>query len=498
MSLIDQANLLLQKKQIQQAEQLYRQLLAQNSNDIDALWGLGKVALALDSYQASYDIFNRCVQLSAHMPPLWLSLAQSCQKLHRFDQAEQALVKAYAIKKDYSPSILALIVFYSQSNQLGKAKKYFKALFHIDPDNVRAFCLKIRVKEYNELNEYTQKFLTKLTAQEIVFSHQEQILLHYAFAQLFQQSKDYKQAFHHFTQANKLQKSQISFSVADMQDYFSQLTCTFSTTFIDKIKQEQALSSQDSNTQILDTQASNEPSFIPIFIVGQPRSGSTLLEQMLISHSDISSAGELPFLAGDIAQGIFQLTKQEFPEGCKHLTLKQCESLGQHYLTNMQAIAPNAKFIIDKMPANYQSIGLIKMILPQAKIIHISRAVKDVSWSIFTNHFDAPEPYFCSLTEIAYYHKNYQQVMSHWQQVLPEFIHHISYESLVASPTEELTKLLNFCSLSFQEECSSFSNEQRHIDTLSDVQLRSGLNSSVTTAWLPYKEYLPAYFDVLM
>jgi len=137
------------------------------------------------------------------------------------------------------------------------------------------------------------------------------------------------------------------------------------------------------------------------------------------------------------------------------------------------------------------------MLFPHAKIIHISRDVKDVSWSIFTNHFDAPEPYFCSLTEIALYHKSYRQVMSHWHQVLPEFIHHISYESLVAAPKEELTKLLDFCSLSFQKECLSFANEQRHIDTLSDVQLRNGLNSHTPSAWLPYKKYLPACFDEL-
>jgi len=492
MSLIVQANLHLQKNQINQAEQLYRQVLKQNPNNIDALWGLGKVALALDSYQASYDIFNRCVQLSVNMPPLWLSLAQSCQKLHRFEQAEQVLLKAYAIKKDYKQSLLALSIFYCQSNQLVNAQKYLSELFNIEPDNVHAFCLKVRVKVQKKFDKHARNFLAKLTEKKIVFSQQEQVLLHYAFAQLFGHSKDYKQAFHHFTQANKLQKSQVSFSVADMQNYFSQLIQTFSAAFIDEIKQDQAL-----NTQILDSQANKEPLLTPIFIVGQPRSGSTLLEQMLISHSEICSAGELPFLAGDIAQGVLQLTNQEFPEGCKQLTLKQCQSLGHHYLTNMQVLAPDAKFIIDKMPANYQSIGLIRMLFPHAKIIHISRAVKDVSWSIFTNHFDAPEPYFCSLTEIAHYHKNYRQVMAHWQKVLPEFIHHISYENLVATPKEELTKLLDFCSLSFQQGCLSFENSQRHIDTLSDVQLRDGLKSNVNSAWLPYKEYLPACFDEL-
>ncbi|MCI2284948.1 sulfotransferase [Colwellia sp. MSW7] len=492
MSLIVQANLFFQKNQIKQAEQLYRQLLKQNPNDLDALWGLGKVALALDSYQASYDIFSRCVQLSENIPPLWLSLAQSCQKLQRFEQAEQALLNAYAIKKDYCPSLLALAIFYSQSYQVEKAKNYLDKLFDIDSSNVRVFCLKVRLKIHNELDVHAQTFLSKLIDPKTQFTHQEQVLLHYSFAQLFNQTKDYKQAFHHYSQANSLQVSQVSFSVADMADYFALLINTFSSDFIKKIKQNQL-----ENSRTLSSQAVNKSKLTPIFIVGQPRSGSTLLEQMLISHSEISSAGELPFLAGDIAQGIFQLTKQEFPQGCQQLSVKQCETLGEHYLSNMQALAPSAKFIIDKMPANYQSIGLIRMLFPQAKVIHISRDVKSVSWSIFTNHFDAPEPYFCSLTEIAKYHRYYRQVMLHWHNVLPEFIHHISYESLVAKPKEALTELLDFCSLDFENACLDFANESRHINTLSDIQLRNGLNKKIKTTWKPYEEYLPSCFNEL-
>ncbi|MDO6506324.1 sulfotransferase [Colwellia sp. 4_MG-2023] len=487
MSLIVQANLLLKQNKIKQAESLYRQLLTQNPNNIDALWGLGKVALALDSYQPSYDIFKRCVQLVANASPLWLSLAQSCQKLQRFEEAEQALLTAYEIKKDSITTLLSLAIFYCQSNQLVKAKKYLDVLFSIAPNNIRAFCLKVRINVQVILDDHAQNFLDKLADKTNDLTQKEQVLLHYAFAQLYQQSSNYKQAFYHFTQANKLQALQVSFSVDDMENYFSQLMKVFSSTFINKIKQEQAVNL----SQI------KKPLLTPIFIVGQPRSGSTLLEQMLISHTDINSAGELPFLAGDIAQGVWQLTKQEFPHGCAHLTVKQRESLAHHYLTNMQALAPKAKFIIDKMPANYQSIGLIKMLFPYAKVIHISRAVKDVSWSIFTNHFDAPEPYFCSLSEIVLYHKNYQQVMSHWQQVLPEFIYNISYESLVASPKESLTKLLGFCSLSYQEECLSFEHKSRHIDTLSDIQLRNGLKNNIAKAWLPYQKYLPACFNEL-
>jgi len=237
---------------------------------------------------------------------------------------------------------------------------------------------------------------------------------------------------------------------------------------------------------------------IPIFIVGQPRSGSTLLEQMLIGHSDIATAGELPFLAGDIAQGVYQITGKHFPQGCKELTSKQCEVLGQHYLKSIKNIAPSAKFVIDKMPANYQSIGLIKMILPKAKIIHITRDTVDVSWSIFKNFFSSPEPYFCSLTEIGQYHHCYKKVMSFWQQEIPEFIYGINYQDLVSDTEIELKKLLMFIGLDFQAQCLELNTQSRYIGTLSDIQLRKGVSVAKKMAWKPYEPYLKSLFKALL
>lgn len=483
MTPIVQANQFLLHGQIKQAEQLYRQLLRKNPNDIDALWGLGKVALALDSYQASYAIFSRCVELAAHVPQLWLSLAQAGEKLRRFTETEQALIRAYQLQHDYLPSLQALAAFYCQSNQLHKANKYLDAIISIVPDHCQAFALKVRIKEQTRIDAYAIMMLEKLSQTTDTLSQQEQILLHYAFGQLFHQINDVEQAYFHFQQANAKQKLAATFVVADMQDFFASLLSTFS------VKLLNCFTNRASN---------NSVSLTPIFIVGQPRSGSTLLEQMLSAHSDISTAGELPFLAGDIAQGIVQITGQEFPLGCQKLTLKQCQSLGQHYLTSMQTLAPEAKYIIDKMPANYQSIGLIKQLLPHAKIIHITRDVKDVSWSIFINYFAANEPYFCSLEEIAQYHQNYQQVMQHWQDVLPDFIHHVCYEDLVKKPVEILTRILEFCDLSFQASCLDFSEQEGYISTLSDVQLRTGLQVNRTKAWQAYEAYLPQCFNELI
>jgi hypothetical protein len=237
-------------------------------------------------------------------------------------------------------------------------------------------------------------------------------------------------------------------------------------------------------------------SVVPIFIIGQPRSGSTLLEQILSEHTKIRTAGELPWLAGEIAKGIFQLTGQAFPKGVLALSEDQRQLLRKHYLTNLQNIAPDAKYIIDKMPANYQSVGLIKMLFPEAKIIHIVRNTPDVVWSIYSNYFMENEPYFCSLSEITAYHNEYQKMMTHWSQIIPSFIHTIHYEKLVEAPEKELKTLLSFVGVSFEEDLFSFTNKNQHVATLSDLQVRGRIQRNKDKKWLPYRDFLPNSFKI--
>lgn len=483
MTNIQQANHYFTQGNYQQAEQSYRQLLSSNPNDVNALWGLGKVALVFDRYQSAYDIFQQCLSLFNKEPRLWLSLSQACQKLMRFNESEKALVTAFKLNDNYLPTLLALAVHYCEAGEYNQAEHYLMLTLVIEPQNMRAFCLLVRINRITMSDELTKILWEKLNTANKV-NEQDKVALHYAFFTLFDKTGDHESAFQQLEQANSLQHKTTDFTVDDMQPFFNALVDTFN---------------QDYFTQLAakERSAQKEPSKTPnpepniIFIVGQPRSGSTLLEQMLIGHHAINTAGECPFFAGEIAQGIYQLTGQHFPEGCQRLTPENCDNLAQRYLKNMQSIQGNSHFIIDKMPANYQSIGLIKKCLPNAKVLHIKRDPMDVTWSIYRNYFAAAEPYFCSLTDIEKYHHCYERVMAHWQVVCPEFIHTIDYTNLISQPEKEMTAALAFCGLTFEKQCVDFSDQQRHISTLSDTQLREGIRQQQTQGWLPYKAYLP-------
>lgn len=485
---IELANQYFHKGDFNKAGQLYRQLLMENKQNISALWGLGNVALALDNYQRAYDIFDRCLSLNANLPQLYLSSAQASIHLTLFDKAEQFLLKAYQLNATFVPTLFKLATYYCESGDYECSQRYIAQWRTIEPDSIAAFGLLVRINKLSfnddESKDYIASIELKLNSSSHSLSNKEQVTLHFSFAELYHNAQQYRKAFTHFDLANKLQRKDINFTVNDMQDYFNNLIDVF-----DQNLFESKLSPAQGSF--------NKPTLTPIFIVGQPRSGSTLLEQMLIGHSQICSGGELPFLAGDIAQGVYQATGQHFPEACRLLNKSHCEQLGAHYLKNLQSLAPSSSYIIDKMPANYQSIGLIKMLMPHAKIIHITRDPIDVSWSIFRNHFESLEPYFCSLPEIAQYHQFYQTVMKQWEKVIPTFIHTISYEDLILNPKQEMKNILTFCQLDFENDCLNLSSGKRYISTLSDIQLRAGIKQNRESSWLPYKEFLAPLFDAL-
>ena len=486
---IQKANQFLQLKDYYSAEQEYKNLLRVNTSNIEAIWGLGRVALARNSYQRAYDLFVRCLHINANITDVYLSLAQACSALTQFDKTEQALLSAYRLSPNSAETLFALSVYYCESGDFDKSEQFINTLLDVDKDNISAFAILVRMKKVtlcSSSKAFIDNYLKMLNADTLSVKHK--VLLNYSFADLNHNAKNHALAFKFYKEANRLQRELIEFSASDILPSIDLLIKSFSPSFV------RSFSSISPEISVLTAQIN----ITPIFIVSQPRSGSTLLEQMLIGHRSIVSAGELPHIGDDIVQGVSQMTQDGFPLGCKSLTQEQCLPLALHYLKNLKDISGGKhKFVIDKMPANFQFIGLIKLILPHAKILHIQREPRDVSWSIYRNDFDAAEPHLCSQKEIAEYHHIYKNVMSHWENVLTDQICNIQYEELVDSPENELTRVLSFCGLGFDKACLNFSEENRVIQTLSDTQLRKGIQKREVADWLPYEDDLKGMFELL-
>ena len=224
-----------------------------------------------------------------------------------------------------------------------------------------------------------------------------------------------------------------------------------------------------------------DPDPTPIFVLGMPRSGTTLVEQILASHPDVFGAGELPLLRNIVAGTLAEDEPLDYATLLPRLGDAGFSKLGADYVRQLRGYSSAARFITDKMPGNFLLIGMIRLMLPNAKIIHCVRDPADTAISIFKNYFAGGTGllgYAYDLGEIGHYHRLYQHLMAHWHRVLPDFVYDISYEALVADQEGETRRLLAQCGLDFRPECLSFFETVRPVHTASMAQVRSPISAS--------------------
>jgi hypothetical protein len=229
-----------------------------------------------------------------------------------------------------------------------------------------------------------------------------------------------------------------------------------------------------------------------------PRSGTTLTEQIMASHPDVHGAGELRDLMQIVQQPIAGQALQPYPENLAGLTRGDISQWGQDYVAGLRRRAPEARRITDKMPANYMALGLIALMLPNAKIIHVQRNPVDTCVSCFTRLFNRHQEATYDLAELGRHYANYARLMQHWRQVLPQgsFIE-VQYEDIVADMEGQARRLIDFCGLDWNAACLDFHNNKRSIRTASVTQVRQPIYTSSVARWRHYEKHLGPLLEAL-
>jgi hypothetical protein len=231
----------------------------------------------------------------------------------------------------------------------------------------------------------------------------------------------------------------------------------------------------------------------PIFIVGLPRAGSTLLEQILASHSRVEGTSELPDIIA-ISRRLGKKSRKnpasDYPEILGTLSADRVRELGEGYLESSRVQRHGAPFFIDKMPNNFQHIGLIHMILPNAKIIDARRHPMAGGFSCFKQLFAHGQTFTYNLTDFGYYYRDYVRLMDHWDDVLPGRVHRVQYEDMVADTENQIRSLLDYCELEFEEQCLRFYETERAIRTPSSEQVRQPVYKEAVEQWRNFEPWL--------
>jgi hypothetical protein len=235
----------------------------------------------------------------------------------------------------------------------------------------------------------------------------------------------------------------------------------------------------------------------PIFILGMPRSGTTLTEQILASHPDVHGAGELHDLLTIVQRPTAQaaaaasMPAPGFPDNLMHATAQTLSLWGAEYRGRLRQRAPDARCITDKMPANFFALGLISAMLPEARIVHVRRNPLDTCLSNFMHLFNAGQEHTYDLAELGSYYADYARLMEHWRTVLPagSFLE-VQYEDIVADLEGQARRLIDYCGLAWDDACLDFHRNTRDVRTASLMQVRQPLYRGSVERWRRYEEFL--------
>jgi hypothetical protein len=309
--------------------------------------------------------------------------------------------------------------------------------------------------------------------------YKKAIFLHFALGKGFDDVGDYDRAFPHFIEGCKLKRATFEYDAEQMTQHFSDIMRIFNQATMERLR------------------GGGDPSRLPFFVLGMPRSGTTLTEQIIASHPDVHGAGELLDLM-TIAQRDVAGMGAVFPNNIPALDQAGLGAWGADYVAGLHRRAPDAGRITDKMPANFLAIGLIHMMLPNAKIIHVNRNPVDTCLSCFMQLFSSRQEQIYDLAELGRYYVDYARLMGHWRSVLPAgaFLD-VQYEDIVADQETQARRMIAFCGLDWNDACIDFHKSKRSIRTASVTQVRQPIYKSSVERWRPYEKFLGPLLDAL-
>ena len=474
--LLTKANQLLDQNKLKEAEFHYKTLLKSSPDNGDALFGLGRIALRLERFDAAvYLLQKACERLPKMLEPLH-ALADAFNGVNSPKDALTVLEYAKSLAINNPEPHYYLAQHYLTYGDLNKAHTTFAHALSMGLYPVTAYILfeLVQLGRFNKEHNYVSNlhhFLTQTNNLRL------KMVCYYALAKSYDVLEDTEQAFNYFVLANKLQRKLSDFNTDDLAIFYDEIIKC------------------NSNTLVSSADKQFTGNVTPVFIIGMPRSGSTLLEQMLANHSQFSSIGESTSISNNVAAFLEQKTGFAYPQCLNHLTHELVVQAREIYITTLKTATSIKPFIINKLPSNYQSIGLIHILFPNAKFINLTRDFNATAFSVFSNYFAENEPYFCSLVEFKQYHALYEKLMIHWQTIPALSIYNINYEELVTSPTEQLKSLLQFLGCKFEESSLAFYKRNAPVNTLSKHAIRKPINNTAIAKWERYKTPLLQLFD---
>lgn len=469
MLLLQRANELLAENKLKEAEFMFKAVLKEVPDNGHALFGLGRIAMRLEHYEpAIYFLQRACNHLPKMLEPLF-ALADAFLAVGSSVDAKTVLEYTLSIAEHNAQAHYFLGQFYLNHGFVDEARSTFKAGLNCPKGPVTAFML----FELSQLDKPAalEKHIDLLKDIESTYDNSKlKTVIYYALANCYHRINDSALAFAHYKLANDTQHQRCHFSTKDMEPFFDELIGFFDKPFF-----------TEPTDKVIAT-------FTPVFIVGLPRTGSTLLEQMLIQHTNIDSLGENTAISDKIVRFLESRVNAPFPTCMQRLSTSVLDHAREIYTNEIRRARIDAPYVINKLPANFQSIGVIYKLFPDARFIHVKRDFMANAWSVFSNYFEQDEPYFCSAKDYQLYAHYENSVMEHFKACIGKKIHTVQYEDLIEKPEKIVKGALTFLDQHYDPACLQYYKGKRLVHTLSKAQVRKPINKAPLEAWKKYQK----------
>ena len=462
-----------EKGDLVSAVNAYKNAIDNDNNYPTAHNNLGKIFLASGELDSSIEHLEFAITLKSDFADAHNNLGSAFLRINKLNDAIKSYKKAIALKPDFAVANNNLGIAYLRTGDPKLASKFFENAITITPGYATAHHNLSGVKVYKEKDKQVSLIESLLIENNL--SQKERIYLNFALAKAYEDLGNHEELFKHLNEGNRIRKKEMSNSIADSEEHNELIKLFFNSNNI-KLTYRDSLPIR------------------PIFIVGMPRSGTSLVEQIISSHHEVYGAGEvnnfhniiMPIIEKHAVNENYNLKNDEFA-----LIRKQ-------YSNSLERFYANEKVITDKWILNFKTIGFILSAFPESKIVHLKRDARATCWSIYKHYFsDEGNRWAYDYQDLARFYKSYVGLMDYWHNLFPGKIYDISYEDLTSNQEKETRNLLKYCDLDWDENCLNFYTNTRAVKTASAVQVRNKMYQGSSDVWRQYSEHLKPLLDAL-
>lgn len=454
----------------------YRRALAIEPDDAPSLNNLGFVLSEMGEYAAAETALQNAVTIEDDYAEAHNNLGAVLTELGRLDEATAAIGRALALRPDFAAAHNNLGMALRDNGKIDEAVAAFRRAIAAEPDRAEAYGNLYGLKTV-AATEPDITAMGALLARPSV-TDRDAIVLGFALASAHESRGDHDAAFGFLDRANRLKRASIEYDGDARESMIRRITAVFDRDLVARRVGQGC------------------PSPAPIFVIGMPRSGTSLVEQILASHSQVSGGGELRVLPS-LVDDLDRRTRTRYPDFVAGLAAQEFRRLGESYVAGAARRATPGLRFTDKLPDNFLHVGLIHLILPSATIVHCVRDPVDTCVSCYKVNFATGMGFAYDLGELGRYYRLYDALMEHWRAILPGRSVDVSYETLVSSPEAEIRKLLEFCQLGWEDGCLGFHQTARAVRTASAAQVRQPIYTSSVGRWKPYERHLTPLLEAL-